>query len=270
MWNPLFLLLIALSFLPKVLLFNPLLLLTSPKDFQSAWFAALWERIGPQMALNPEQIPYIAGLFGRAKGTVLELGPGNGDQLRHLIKPVQLGQVKRLVAAEPTVQLHERLIKNAKGIGLDAEKGQFMVLSAGAQPASLIPALHKAGLYPSSSKSEEGVFDTIITVKSMCCVPQDQMRQILGTIHTLLKPGGEFMFFEHVMNDTDHLTMAWCWMLGFIWPIAMGNCHLNGKVDKVAKEMGTEWESVDIGNTPEFTGVQSFRYVTGVCKKAQK
>lgn len=269
MWNPLFLLLISLSYLPRLLLLHPLLLLTSPKDFQSTWFASLWEYIGPVMALSPEQEPYITKIFSRAKGTVLELGPGNGDQMRHLIKPVQSGQVKRMVAAEPTVGLHGRLIKNAKGIGLDAAKGQFLVLTAGAQPGSLIPALHKAGLCPSGT-SEEGIFDTIITVKSMCCVPQDQMRQIMGTIYTLLKPGGEFMFFEHVANDTDYLTMAYVWLLGWIWPIVMGNCHMDGKIDKVIKEMGTEWEKVDIGNVMEFSGVECFRYVTGVCKKGKR
>lgn len=221
------------------------------------------------MALSPEQVPYISELFSRAKGTVLELGPGNGDQLRHLIKPVQSGQVKRMVAAEPTVGLHERLIKNAKGIGLDSAKGQFLVLSAGAQPGSLIPALHKAGLCPSSS-SEEGIFDTIITVKSMCSAPQDEMRQIVGTIHTLLKPGGEFLFFEHVANDTDYLTMAWVWLMMWVWPIAMGNCHMNGRIDKVIKEMGGEWDEINIGNTKEFSGVECFRYVTGRCKKGKR
>lgn len=269
MWNPVFLLLISLSFLPRILFLHPLLLLTSPKEFQSAWFASLWEWLGPQMALSPEQIPYIAPLFARAKGTVLELGPGNGDQLRHLVPAIQKGQVKRMVAAEPNVGLHDRLIKNAKNVGLDSAKGQFLVLNAGAEPASLIPALHRAGLCPTST-SEEGIFDTIITIKSMCSAPQDQMRQIVGTIHTLLKPGGEFVFFEHVANDTDYLTMAWAWMLGWIWPYAMGNCHLNGRVDKVVREMGNDWESVDIKNSEDFTGVQVFRYVTGVCKKAQR
>lgn len=264
--DPLYLLLLSLSFLPRVLLFHPFLLITSPKAFQSAWFATVWEFLGPQMALSPEQTPYISGLFSRAKGTVLELGPGNGDQMRHLVRVVQTGQVERMVAAEPNIGLHDRLIKNAKGVGLDASKGRFIALSAGAEPASLIPALHKAGLYPTST-SGEGIFDTIITVKSMCSAPQHQMREIVSTIHTLLKPGGEFLFFEHVANDTDYLTMAWAWLLNWIWPIAMGNCHLNGCVDKVAKEMGSEWSSIDIRNAKEFMGFNTFRYVIGVCRK---
>lgn len=267
--NPLILLFISLTMLPKVLLLHPLLLLTSPKAFQSAWFSSLWTYIGPQMALAPDQVPYIANLFSRAKGTVLEIGPGSGEQMRHLIKPVQSGKVKRMVAAEPTVGLHERLIMNAKGIGLDPQKGQFTVLSAGAEPASLIPALHKAGLCPTDA-AREGTFDTIITVKSLCSVPQDQMRSILGTIHTLLKPGGEFLFFEHVANDTDYITMAWTWLLSWVWSTAMGNCHIRANMDTVLREMGSEWEVMDFGNTKEFTGVECFRHVTGVCRKAKR
>ena len=223
------------------------------------------------MALSPEQIPYISKLFGRAKGTVLELGPGTGDQMRHFSNTgvVQSGQVERVVGAEPNAVLHGKLKLNAAAAGLSPEKGRYIVLEAGAEPASLIPALHKARLYPTSTSEyagTEGVFDTIMCVKSMCSAPQDQMREIVSTIQTLLKPGGEFLFFEHVANDQDMLTMAWVWLLGGIGPVAMGNCHLNGRVDKVVKEVGG-WSVVDVRNTREYRGWNVFRYVVGVCKK---
>lgn len=217
------------------------------------------------MALSPEQTPYISGLFGRAKGTVLELGPGSGDQMRHFVQVVQGGRVSRVVGAEPNAVLHEQLGRNARGIGLDPRRGGYVVLEAGAEPASLIPALHRAGLYTSES-GDEGVFDTVICVKSMCSAPQDQMVQICTTIQTLLKPGGEFLFFEHVANDRDYITMLWAWLLGWVWPIAMGNCHLNGRVDKVVGQIGG-WDSVDVRNTREFRGWNVFRYVVGVCRK---
>lgn len=232
----------------------------------------MWETLGPQMAVSPIQTPYITDLFSRARGVVLELGPGTGEQMRHLITPVQNGAIERMVAAEPNARLHERLVRNAKGIGLDAEKGRFTALVAGAEPTSLIPALHKAGLYPVASDGDgpEGLFDTVVTIKSMCSVPQHQMSEIVSTIHTLLRPGGEFLFFEHVANDTNYLTMAWVWLLNLLWPVAMGGCHLNGRVDKVVQQMGDEWESIDVRNTKEFMGWNCFRYVSGVCKKGEK
>lgn len=261
---PLQLLMLSLLALPGTLLSHPLLLL-QPRALQSAWFSNLWKTLGPQMALSPDQTPYISSLFSRAKGTVLELGPGNGDQMRHLTQGVQEGKVTRVIGAEPNASLHDRLLHNAQGVGLDPEKNRYVVLEAGAEPGSLIPALHRAGLYPQGT-GEEGVFDTIICVKSMCSAPQDQMVQICTTIQTLLKPGGEFLFFEHVANDRDYLTMAWAWLLGWIWPVCMGNCHLDGRVDKVVGQIG-RWKSVDVKNTREFMGWNVFRYVVGVCRK---
>ncbi|KAK5081475.1 hypothetical protein LTR70_008546 [Exophiala xenobiotica] len=191
------------------------------------------------MALSPDQTPYIASLFSRAHGAVLELGPGAGDQMRHLVEVVRTGQVQRVVGAEPNAALHARLRLNARGVGLDpdgdGDRGRYIALEAGAEPASLIPALHKAGLYPSAG---DGVFDTIICVKSLCSTPQAQLPQILTTIQTLLRPGGEFLFFEHVANDSDWVTMAYVWCLGWVWPVAMGNCHLDGRVDKIGKAYG--------------------------------
>lgn len=266
--SPLILLSMSLSYLPTTILQHPLLLLR-PRSLQSAWFANLWTHLGPQMSLSPEQIPYISSLFSRAKGTVLELGPGNGDQMRHLVQVVQDGRVDRVVGAEPNAELHARLRLNAKGVGLDPSKGRYVVLEAGAQPASLIPALHKAGLYPKGGGTE-GVFDTIICIKSMCSAPQDQMEEICNLIYGLLKPGGEFLFFEHVANETAWLTMIWAWLLGWLWPVAMGGCHLNGRVDHVVEQMGTgkgRWANVDVRNTREFMGWNVFRYVVGVCRK---
>ncbi|KAK5082924.1 hypothetical protein LTR05_006806 [Lithohypha guttulata] len=269
--SPLQLLLYSLLYLPITILSHPTLLLTNPHKFQSLWFGALWKFLGPQMALSPEQTPYIAGLFTRAQGTVLELGPGNGDQMRHLVNAVREGRVERVVGAEPNAALHERLLGNARGVGLNPGQGKYVVLEAGAEPGSLIPALHRVGMYPSSSSSAgagaaEGIFDTIICIKSMCSAPQHQMPEIVSTIHALLKPGGEFLFFEHVANDNDLLTRVWAWLLGWIWPIAMGNCHLNGRVDKAVKESGL-FESCDVRNTKEFMGWNVFRYVVGVCRK---
>lgn len=267
LFAPLQLLFYGFLYLPGVILGNPLLLL-HPKRLQSERFGALWKFLGPQMALSPEQTPYISDIFERAKGTVLELGPGNGDQLRHIVNAVQQGRVERYVAAEPNKHLHQRLKINAKNVGLDPAAGRLVVLEAGAEPSSLIPALHQARLYQNAAGGlhNEGVFDTVIAVKSMCSAPQHQMAEIVSTIHTFLKPGGEFLFFEHVGNTSNVLTMVWAWLLGWIWPLAMGNCHLNGRVDRVVKEVAL-FDKVDVRNAEEFRGFNVLRYVHGSCRK---
>lgn len=189
--------------------------------------------------------------------------------MRHYARVVAEGKVQRLYAAEPNEVLHERLQARAKEIGLDAEKRNLVVVKAGAEPESLLPALRKMGLLRSGTVEvpREGVFDTIICVKSMCSAPQREMEDTLATIQTLLKPGGEFLFFEHVDNGQDRLTMSVARLFSLVWPSVMGGCNLDGKVDVVAQRM-SGWSSVDIKNTDQFKGYNIFRYVVGICKKA--
>ncbi|KAL6242728.1 hypothetical protein RBB50_010374 [Rhinocladiella similis] len=260
-FDPLVLLSISIGYLPITLLFHPLLFLTSPQSFRSKWFESFWRVIGPKMAASEIQVDHIEELLSRARGTVLELGPGAGDQMFHY-KP---NQIETLYGAEPNTFLHPKLIEVA-------EKklwGKFIPLEAGAQPGSLLPALKKANLLPSTASSlpEEGVFDTIIAVKSLCSAPQSELAATVAIVQALLKPGGEFLFFEHVENNTDSITMSYAWCIDWIWPVFMGGCRLKGKVDKIVLGMGG-WEDRNITTIGDFKGYEVFRYVKGICRKA--
>ncbi|KIW71178.1 hypothetical protein PV04_03374 [Phialophora macrospora] len=260
--DPLFLLSISLFYFPITLLSHPFLLLTSPSSFQSKWFENLWRVLGPKMAANEVQVKHIEELLSRAHGKVLELGPGAGDQMFHY----KAGQVEVLYAAEPNSFLHGKLGEAAEKYGLGSK---IVTLEAGAQPGSLLPALKEAGLIPSiaSSLPEEGLFDTIVTVKSLCSAPQEQLAATVAVIQALLKPGGEFLFFEHVDNSTDTITISYAWLMDWIWPVIMGGCRLNGKLDKVVLGMGG-WDERTITTVGDFKGYEVFRYIKGVCRKA--
>ena len=141
-------------------------------------------------------------------------------------------------------------------------------MECGAEPASLLPALKEAGLILASAQTlpEKGIFDTIIAIKSMCSAPQQQLPATMAVVQALLKPGGEFVFFEHLHNDSDTLTAWFVWVLNMIWPAFMGNCHMNARLDKVVNGMGG-WRVRDMTNIGEFHGYEPFRYMSGVCKK---
>jgi SAM-dependent methyltransferase len=259
--------------------FSPSLLRIS--KFRSKWFGLMWRRIGPQMAgiyffssarpnhandcaAEPIQEPYIDQLLKTAKGTVLELGPGTGDQSHHY-RP---RAIDVLYGAEPNKDLHERLLNKNYELGLSHD--QYRILTAGAEPRSLIPALQKAGLLKErpgvSVYPEEGVFDYIIAVKSMCSIDPAQMKDTLDMIFKLLKPGGEFLFFEHVHSNADPVTSTGIWFANLIWPSLMGNCHLNSKLDRLVNNM-SEWTSKDIRVINEYEPHHPFRYVYGRCRK---
>jgi SAM-dependent methyltransferase len=253
---------ISIFYLPLTLLTHPLLAISSPSSFRSKWFENFWLVIGPKMAASPLQVDHIEDLMSRAHGTILELGPGGGDQMFHF-KP---SNIKRVYGAEPNAFLHPELLKKATENGLGAK---YTALEAGAQPGNLLPALKKAGLLSPTAASlpEDGIFDSIVAVKCLCSVPQRQLPSTIAVIQALLKPGGEFLFFEHLGNNSDRITQSYAWMADWIWPIIMGGCHLDGKLDDVVLRMGG-WEERNLTTTGEYKGYEIFRYVKGICKKA--
>ncbi|KIV85505.1 hypothetical protein, variant [Exophiala sideris] len=253
---------VALVYLPVSLISHPFLLITSPSSFRSAWFERYFRILGPLLATSDLQAGHVEQVLSRAKGTVLELGPGGGDQIYHY----KTNQVDKIYAAEPNTFLHPALLRSAEKHGL---KGKVVPLKAGAEPGSLLPALKKAGLIASTTSSlpEEGVFDSIVAIKCLCSAPQDEIPATVEVVHALLKPGGEFLFFEHVANDTDGIAMSYAWVMNWIWPAMMGNCHLNGKVHKVVLRTGG-WDDRNVQNISDFRGFEVFRYVKGICRKA--
>ncbi|EXJ80294.1 hypothetical protein A1O1_08436 [Capronia coronata CBS 617.96] len=260
--GPLLLLSISIIYLPITLLFHPFLFLFSPSSFRSKWFENFWRIVGPQMAASELQAEHIEELLSRAHGQVLELGPGGGDQIYHY----KAGQVETLYGAEPNAFLHSRLAEMAAKHGLG---DKFVAIDAAAQPGSLLPALKEARLVSSKTASlpEEGVFDSVVAIKSLCSAPQGQLASTVAVVQALLKPGGEFLFFEHVENSTDAVTMYYAWLLDWIWPLFMGGCRLNGKIDRVVLGMGG-WDERRVTTVGDFQGHEVFRYVKGICRKA--
>jgi len=260
--EPFLLFAISVVYLPITAVFHPLLLITSPSAFRSKWFDAFWRVIGPKMAASPLQVGHIESLLSRAHGRVLELGPGGGDQSYHF----KSDKISKIFGAEPNVFLHDALLQKSKAAGLG---GKYTALQAGAQPGSLLPALMKSGLIPSNSSGlpSEGVFDSIIAIKSLCSAPQSQLPATVAIIQALLKPGGEFLFFEHLGNNNDSVTQGYAWLMDWVWPAVMGGCRLDGKLDAVVMGMGG-WAEKDIQTTGEYKGYEIFRYAKGVCQKA--
>jgi hypothetical protein len=215
------------------------------------------------MAASPSQFEYVESTMSRAHGVVLELGPGQGDQNVHY----KVGKIDKLYAVEPNRHFHPTLLQKAKETGLE---GKYFPIAAAAQPNSLLPALRAAGLLPSdvSVLPGEGVFDSIVAIKSMCSVSSDELPETLIILQGLLKPGGQFLFFEHLQNDTSLFTQSFVWLLNlFAWPALMGGCRLDGKLDKVVLEM-VGWESREMENVREYQGHEVCRYTKGVCTNA--
>jgi ubiquinone/menaquinone biosynthesis C-methylase UbiE len=68
----------------------------------------------------------------------------------------------------------------------------------------------------------DGEFDAAVATMVLCSVA-DQ-RAVLGEIHRVVRPGGQYRFVEHVQAGTPGLRRVQH-ALDAIWPALMGGCH---------------------------------------------
>lgn len=113
---------------------------------------------------------YKARLFADVCGTVLEIGSGAGSNLRYLP-----GTGISWIGVDPNPFMKPHLVREAHRLNLEIE------LREGT--AELLPV------------DDESV-DIVISTLVLCSVV-DQKRA-LGEIFRVLKPGGKFVFIEHV------------------------------------------------------------------------
>lgn len=220
------------------------------------------------MSSDPEQTEQISRLISpNTHGVVLELGPGGGDQMHHFTPLLKAGKITRVYAAEPNEFLHAKLREAARAAGF--EDGQYIVLTAGGEPESLLPAIQAAGLLTRDNKiPEEGIFDTVISIKVLCSFSRQSLEETLTVLQALLKPGGKFVFYDHMGNKADRVTRSYAWFLMWIWPVAVGGCKLDCQFDDVAREMPVGWKEKRIREADGVEEWAIFRYVNGWLTKA--
>lgn len=152
------------------------------------WFAAIYD----SMAASEERRfmgDVRAELVGGAKGSVLEIGAGTGLNFPYYQKDVEV------IATEPDPYMlrraRRRLIESGNHIELRESSAEELPF-------------------------ENDSFDTVVGTLVMCSVPHPE--RALAEIRRLLKPGGEYRFYEHVRYDSafggfwqDAILPIWRW-----------------------------------------------------------
>ena len=131
---------------------------------------------------------------GRAYGSTLVAGAGSG-----LDVAVLGARVTELVLLEPDPTLAAYLRRQHPGVRLVASPAEHMEL-------------------------EDQIFDTVITSLVLCSV--FDVAQVLREIHRVLKPGGQYLFMEHVKHGAP-LASAVQTSLTPLWKRIAGGCRLN-------------------------------------------
>lgn len=116
-------------------------------------------------------------VIGSMTGTVVELGPGTGPNMRYYAPGV------RVIAIEPNPHMHDRLREQADQHGVDLE----------------IRSLRGEAVDVDDAEAD-GVVGTLLL-----CGVEDPTR-VVAEAHRLLKPGGVYFFTEHVRSPDGSRT----------------------------------------------------------------
>jgi ubiquinone/menaquinone biosynthesis C-methylase UbiE len=158
--------------------------------------------------------PYKERLLADVTGTVLEIGPGTGVNLRYLAS----GNV-RWVGVEPNRFMEPYLQREAERLHMQVE------LRSGT-----------ADTLPEADNSVDAVISTLV----LCCV--QSQREALREALRVLKPNGRLVFIEHVAAPNgSRLRRRQDWMTP-LWKRLGDGCHPNR--DTLAALESAGFESV--------------------------
>lgn len=124
-----------------------------------------------------EVVDRKAATIGVLSGTVVELGPGPGTNLRYYSPGV------RVVAVEPNPAMHERLRAEARARQVEVD----------------IRTVHAEEMDVADATA-----DAVVATLVLCGV--DDPQTVLTEVKRVLKPGGAFFFYEHVVAPEASLT----------------------------------------------------------------
>lgn len=177
--------------------------------------AALYDRImcGVEEAGLTE---WRRQLLGDLSGTVLEIGAGTGRNVNLLPSTVE-----RLLLCEPDRHMRARLRHVAAG------RPATEILDAGAEHLPL----------PDAS------VDVVLSTLVLCSV--DDPRASLGEIVRVLRPGGTFVFIEHVAATDRPGRLAWQQRIEPLWRRVAGNCHLARDTESTIAASGLMVKTID-------------------------
>ena len=115
-------------------------------------------------------------VIGAMRGTVVELGPGPGTNMPYYADDVQL------VAVEPNPGMHPHLREAAAAHDVDID----------------IRTIHGEDV-----AVEDHSADAVVGTLLLCGV--DDPDQVLAQVRRILRPGGTYFFFEHVVGPPGSL-----------------------------------------------------------------
>ena len=153
---------------------------------------------------------YKERLFAELSGTVLEIGPGTGINLRYF-----RNQDVRWIGVEPNLFMERYLRDEAARLGMPVD---LRIGTADALPV------------------DSGSVDAVISTLVLCCV-KDQGQSLREAIR-VLKPGGRLVFLEHVAAPEGTRLRRMQNFITPIWKRLGDGCHPNRETGAALERAG--------------------------------
>lgn len=186
-----------------------------------AWFyPRLVER-----AENAGQRETRRELLATAEGRTLELGAGSGLNLPHYT-----ARVSELVITEPSPHMLEHLRRELAAS--PARAGSTELIQAGAEE---LP-------FPDDS------FDTVVATYVLCTIPDPA--RALGEVARVLRPGGRYLFLEHVHAGEGTLLGRVQDLVEVPHRYIAAGCHPNRRTEQLIERSPLELERLEHGRQP--------------------
>jgi ubiquinone/menaquinone biosynthesis C-methylase UbiE len=147
-----------------------------------------------------------ARLFEGIGGTVVEIGPGAGPNLRYCTG------ARRWIGIEPNPYLHAVLRGQIQRLGIEGE-----VLQGEAEAV------------PLPDRSADAVIATLV----LCSVADPSA--VLREVRRVLRPGGTFYFFEHVAAPAGSVLRGIQRMVRPAWKLLTDNCHPDRETEELLR-----------------------------------
>ncbi|KAL8761549.1 MAG: hypothetical protein Q9184_002343 [Pyrenodesmia sp. 2 TL-2023] len=207
---------------------------------------------------NPTQGPTLAArdadmgvpkLVASASGTVIEIGPGSGNQVGRY----DPNKITKIYGIEPNRGLHDKLRESIKNAGLS---DVYTIVPCGVED---VEGLRKYGV-------DQEVFDTVLSIQVLCSVPNP--KETAAALYRLLKPGGTMIVYEHVKSE-DMISSKVQDMYNIVWPYLLANCNMNRDTAQILREAG-DWAKVDLRLPNEEDAALAIPRIWGHLTKALK
>jgi SAM-dependent methyltransferase len=160
-------------------------------------------------------------LLPLARGTVLELGAGNGNNLPHYPHAVT-----DVLASEPDPAMRRYLAE-----ALPAASRATRIVPA---PAEALPVA-------------DGSIDTVVSTLTLCSV--HDVARALGETYRVLRPDGRLLVYEHVRSVDPGFARRQDRWEG-MWGRVAGGCHPNRDTGSAIRDAGFAFEQIERFDVP--------------------